>query len=58
MKLLERDKMIQIPCEICGKLNEDERAIFEQNEHFLCLNHYGIYDDDELEERIKNNERR
>ena len=45
--------MIQVPCAICGELNEDERSIFEQNGYFLCRDHYELFDDEELEERIK-----
>ena len=42
-----------IRCELCGSLNKDERAIFEQNDHMLCHQCYGLYDNDELEEELK-----
>ena len=44
--------MIQEPCAICGKLNEYERSIFEQNGYVLCRGHHELFNDEELEERI------
>ena len=43
--------MIQIPCEICGKLNDHQ--IFQQNGHVLCRDCNGVYDNHELEHKIK-----
>jgi len=45
--------MIQEPCAICGKLNEDERSIFEQNGYVLCRGHHELFNDEELEVRAK-----
>lgn len=45
--------MISISCELCGSFNKDERAIFEQNDHLLCHQCYGVFDDEELESMIK-----
>ena len=43
-----------VNCELCNK-KEWEKAIQEQNGHYLCCQCDGLYDDQELEERIKEN---
>jgi|TARA_R100000084_G_C4516584_1_gene84892 hypothetical protein len=45
--------MISISCELCGSFNKDERAILEQNEHVLCHQCFGIFDDEELEDMLE-----
>jgi formylmethanofuran dehydrogenase subunit E len=40
-----------INCELCNK-KEWEKAIQEQNEHYLCRQCDGLYDDEELKEKI------
>jgi len=39
-------------CELCNK-EEFERSIQQQNDHYLCFQCNGKYDDQELEEKIK-----
>ena len=41
-----------VNCELCNK-KEWEKAIQEQNGHYLCCQCDGLYDDQELEEKIK-----
>ena len=43
-----------VNCKLCNK-KEWEKAIQEQNGHYLCCQCDGLYDDQELEERIKEN---
>ena len=46
-----------VNCGLCNK-KEWEKAVQEQNGHYLCCQCDGLYDDQELEERIKENEKR
>jgi len=41
-----------INCDLCGK-KEEERSIQDQNGHYLCFQCNGAYDDQELEEKMK-----